>query len=703
MWKQKNNNQKKEYKKYNNRLYFIVTVIFLLLSTLIFQLYVVQVKNHDYYSTMASGQHNISADLTPSRGDIYMTDSANEKIFTIATNKDFALLFFIPKGASNKEKLAEKVYLALYHQEIKEEAEKQIEENEKEELKSEISYINSLDISAEEKEKKINSTKVHFQNRINNQDFKERRDIALNLEIDKKKQEIISSFLKKLRKFNDPYEPITNKLSEEQILNLYRYLASPSDEPLSEDLLTIRNFKVYLEDLSFNDLDLDLEIKENGQIIYPGISQQTEKHRYYPEKSLSSQITGFVRQDENRQIGNYGLEEFFDKELYGSSGSLSGQKSSGSDTLMINNRKYFKAEDGADLVLTIDRPVQFRVCEELEQAASNYEASGGTVIVLEPKTGAIIAMCSYPNFDANEYSEVEDISLFNNPAVFNQFEPGSSFKTITLAIALDEGKVSPDTSYKDEGKIMIEGWPKAIKNSDYSSYGPHGWVNMNTVLAKSLNTGAIYAMKQVGADIFSAYLKDFGFGQKTGIELGSEAKGDINNLLKDNIRQIDAATASFGQGISVSPLQLVMAYGAIANDGVLMKPYLVKEIRFNDDLIEKTQPRVIRRVISQKSASLISGMLVNVIENGHASKAGVEGYYIGGKTGTAQVPEAGGYSEYDFIHNFVGILPIDNPQFVVLTKLDNPQAVRYSADSAAPLFSKISDFLLKYYKVPQER
>jgi cell division protein FtsI/penicillin-binding protein 2 len=146
-----------------------------------------------------------------------------------------------------------------------------------------------------------------------------------------------------------------------------------------------------------------------------------------------------------------------------------------------------------------------------------------------------------------------------------------------------------------------------------------------------------------------------------------------------------------------------MAYGAIANDGVLMKPYLVKEIRFNDDLIEKTQPRVIRRVISQKSASLISGMLVNVIESGHASKAGVEGYYIGGKTGTAQVPEAGGYSEYDFIHNFVGILPIDNPQFVVLTKLDNPQAVRYSADSAAPLFSKISDFLLKYYKVPQER
>ncbi|MCF7795273.1 hypothetical protein K9M50_02860 [Patescibacteria group bacterium] len=701
MWKQKNN-QKKEYKKYNNRLYFVVAIIFLLLGTLIFQLYVVQIKNHDYYSLMASGQHNINADLIPTRGNIYMTDSANEDIFTVATNKDFASLFFIPKEAVNKEKLAEKVYLALYHKNIKEEAIKEVEKEEGKELESELTYINSLNISSEEKKEKINNTKAHFKNRINDQSFKERRNIAINLKIDEKKEEVINSFLKKLRKFNDPYEPITDKLTENDILNLYRYLASPSDEPLNEDLLSIRNFKVYLKDLNFNNLDLDLEIKENGQIIYPGISQQIEKHRYYPEKNVTSQLTGFVRQDENKQIGNYGLEEFFDKELYGSLGSLSGQKSTG-NTVVINNRKYLKVQNGADLVLTIDRPVQFRVCEELEKAVDDYEASGGTVIVLDPKNGAIIAMCSSPNFDANNYSEVEDISLFNNPAVFKQYEPGSTFKTMTMAIALDEGKISPETSYKDEGKIMIEGWHKAIKNSDYSSHGPHGWVNMNTVLAKSLNTGAIYAMKQVGADIFADYLEDFGFGQKTGIELGSEAKGNMNNLLKDNIKQIDAATTSFGQGISVSPLQLIMAYGAIANDGVLMKPYLVKEIKFSDDVIEKTQPRIIRRVISQKSASLVSGMLVNVIESGHASKAAVDGYYIGGKTGTAQVAEDGAYSEDRFIHNFVGILPIDNPQFVVLTKLNDPKTVRYSADSAAPLFGKISDFLLKYYKVPQER
>ncbi|MFP4514490.1 MAG: peptidoglycan D,D-transpeptidase FtsI family protein [Parcubacteria group bacterium] len=702
MWKQKKNNQKKEYKKYNNRLYFVVAVIFLLLSTLVIQLYTVQIKNHDYYSAMASGQHNISADLTPSRGSIYMTDSANEKVFTIATNKDFASLFFIPKEAINKEKLAEKVYLALYHEEIQEEAKKLIKEKEKEDLESEISYINSLDISNGEKQEKINSTKAHFENRVDNQDFKERKDIAISLEIEKEKEEIIDSFLKKLRKFNDPYEPIASKLTEDQIFKLYRYLASTSDEPLAEGLLSIRNFKVYLKDTNYNNLDLDLEIKEDGQIIYPGISQQTEKYRYYPEKNITSQLTGFVRQDQNRQIGNYGLEEFFDKELYGSLGSVSGQKSSG-NTVMISNRQYFKAEDGADLVLTIDRPVQFRVCQELEQAVDDYQADGGTVIVLEPKTGAIIAMCSYPNFDANDYSDVKNISLFNNPAVFEQFEPGSTFKTMTMAIALDGGKVSPDTSYQDEGKIMIEGWHKPIKNSDYSSHGPHGWVNMNTVLAKSLNTGAIYAMKQVGADNFSDYLKDFGFGQKTGIELGSEAKGNMNNLLNNNIREIDAATTSFGQGISVSPLQLIMAYGVIANDGVLMKPYLVKEIRFNDEVVETTQPRVIRRVISQKSASLVSGMLVNVIESGHATKAAVDGYYIGGKTGTAQVAEKGAYSADNYVHNFVGILPIDNPKFVVLTKLNNPKTVKYSADSAAPLFGKISDFLLKYYKVPQER
>ena len=702
MWKQRNSKQKNEYQKNNNRLYIVVAVIFLLAVSLIYQLYILQIKNHDYFSAMASGQHNISAELTPKRGDIYMLDSSSDKKFSIATNRDFALLFFIPKDVDHKEKLAEKVYYGLYHQKVTEEAEKQIKINEQEELNSEISYINSLDISAEEKEVKINSTKIHFQNRINDSNFKEKRDIALNLEIDRKKQEILDLFLKKLKKSNDPYEPVDNKLTEDDILNVYSYLASAQEDPIGKSFLEIRNFKVYLKDLNYDNLDPDIIIDDDARITYPGLSHQIEKYRYYPENSSTSQITGFVRQDEDRQIGNYGLEEFFDKELYGLAGSLSGQKSSG-ETFIVNNRKYLRPEDGADIVLTIDRSVQFKVCQELEQAVDDYDAEGGTVIVLDPKTGAIIAMCSYPNFDANEYSQVEDINLYNNPAVFEQFEPGSTFKTITMAVALDQSKVSPDTTYTDEGQIMIEGWPKPIRNSDFSTHGPHGLVNMNTVLAKSLNTGAIYAMKQVGANTFSKYLKDFGFGQKTGIELGSEASGNIDNLLKNKVKQIDAATASFGQGISVSPLQLIMAYGAIANDGVLMKPYLVKEINFASGLVEQTQPRIIRRVVSQKSASLVSGMLVNVIESGHATKAIVKGYYIGGKTGTAQVAEAGKYSEDNYIHNFVGILPIDNPQFVVLTKLNNPKAVKYSADSAAPLFGKISDFLLKYYKVPQEK
>jgi len=427
-----------------------------------------------------------------------------------------------------------------------------------------------------------------------------------------------------------------------------------------------------------------------------------EKHRYYPEKNIVSQISGFVRKEDGVLKGYYGLEEFFNKELYGSKGSLSGQK--GSDgSVVLNDREYIKPEKGADLILTIDRPVQFRVCQELEEAVDNYKADGGVVIVLNPKSGAILAMCSYPNYDANQYNEVDDISVYNNPAIFEQYEPGSTFKTMTMAIALNENKIVPSTTYKDEGKIMIEGWPKPIRNADFSTHGPHGVVDMNTALAKSLNTGAIFAMKQVGPKTLAEGLKDFGFGQKTGIELGSESRGDIGNLLEDRVKHIDAATASFGQGIAVSPLQLALAYGAIANDGVLMKPYLVKEMHFDGGNIEKTQDRIIRRVISKKSADLVSAMLVNVIESGHAKKAGVEGYYIGGKTGTAQVSYQGGYSEDSYIHNFVGIAPIDNPKFVVLTKLNNPKTVRYSADSAAPLFGKITDFLLKYYGIPQER
>jgi cell division protein FtsI/penicillin-binding protein 2 len=227
---------------------------------------------------------------------------------------------------------------------------------------------------------------------------------------------------------------------------------------------------------------------------------------------------------------------------------------------------------------------------------------------------------------------------------------------------------------------------------------------MSYVLESSLNTGAIFVMQKTGEDIFAEYVKNFGFGEKTGIELETEADGDIKNLLKKNKRPIEVATATFGQGLTVTPLQMAAAYAAIANGGILMKPYLVKEIVKPDGERSLTQPRQIRRVISERTATILSGILVNVVEKGHGTRAGVKGYYIGGKTGTAQVPKkGGGYESNAHVGSFCGYGPVDDPKFVMLVKIDNPRDVEWAESSAAPLFGEIAQFILNYYQVPTER
>jgi cell division protein FtsI/penicillin-binding protein 2 len=227
--------------------------------------------------------------------------------------------------------------------------------------------------------------------------------------------------------------------------------------------------------------------------------------------------------------------------------------------------------------------------------------------------------------------------------------------------------------------------PAEIIYVDFKTKGAHGIVDMNSVLENSLNTGAIFAMRTIGAKNFAEYVKNFGFGEKTGVELGSESAGNIDNLLKKNIREIDAATASFGQGIAVTPLQMLMSYQALANQGLLMKPYIVQEIRHGDGRIEEFKPHALRQVVSSQSANTILAMLVKVVESGHAKGAQIPGYYIGGKTGTAQVATSGGYSTDKFIHTFIGIVPIDNPQIVMLTKIDAPQGAAYAESTAVPL------------------
>ncbi len=430
-----------------------------------------------------------------------------------------------------------------------------------------------------------------------------------------------------------------------------------------------------------------------------GIGFSDEDKRYYPERTAAAHVLGFVGSDESgAPVGRYGIEGWFDERLAGEQGFLESEKDSFGRLIAVGNRTLEPARDGDDLVLTIDRTVEVVACRKLEEWVAQHQAERGVVIILEPKTGAVIAMCGAPTFDPNDYNKVESVDVFNNMAIFGAYEPGSIFKTMTIAGGLDAGLISPTSTFEDTGEVKFGKF--TIRNSDLMA---HGVVTMTEVLSESLNTGLVDVVLKIGPPKFNDLVHDFGFGEKTGIELQTEAAGDVSVLAKKG--QIYAATGSFGQGITVTPLQITAAYAAIANGGVLMKPYIIDEVRTPDGKTEKTEPAVVRRVISERASKLLSGMLVDVVENGHGKRAGVEGYWIGGKTGTAQIPrtDGPGYEQGAAIGSFAGFGPIEDPKFVMLVRVDRPQGVEFAESSAAPLFGDIAKFLLDYYQIPPTR
>lgn len=440
------------------------------------------------------------------------------------------------------------------------------------------------------------------------------------------------------------------------------------------------------------------KVSEIEKLNIAGIKFSSEIKRYYPEKNLFCHLSGFVGYKGKEKIGQYGLEEYYEKALTGIIGNMKAKKTALGSLIFSADYNIEKAKDGADLFLTIDRTIQFKACEELKKSIKEYGAEKGTVIIMEPQTGKILALCNYPDFDPNNYGQTEDLKSFYNQAISDNYEPGSIFKAITMATALDEGAVNPDTTYKDEGFVKIDS--HIIRNSDKKE---HGTVNMTNVLEASLNTGVIFAVRKIGDQNFRKYVEKFGFGKITGIELPGEAEGDTSSLSKKN--EIYSATASFGQGISVTPLQMVNAFSAIANGGKLMKPYLVEKKSYPNGEIEENKPQFIKEVISPSTASALSAMLVSVVENGHGKQAGVKGYYVAGKTGTAQVAKenGGGYEENKSIGSFAGFAPVDNPKFAMLVKIDNPRDITWAESTAAPLFGKLAEFMLSYYQIPPVR
>jgi len=444
---------------------------------------------------------------------------------------------------------------------------------------------------------------------------------------------------------------IPKKIKEkEKTARVLNEILNLSENEILEKIKEDKNFSLIKEKLS------EEEVEKIKNLNLPGIFVESKIGRYYPQKNLASNLVGFV-DAEGR--GRYGLEEYYDEIL----------------------------KKGKNLILTIDYRIQYQAEKLLEKAKENFEIEGGQIIVAEPNSGKIIAFANFPNFDPNSYKEfAKNLEVFKNPGTQNLFEPGSVFKPITMAAALEEGKITPETSYRDPGEIKIDGW--TIRN--YGNRVYPGQITMREVLEKSINTGAVFAKNQIENSTFLSYIQRFGFFEKTGIDL-PEVYSE-NRQLK-NGGEVNFATASFGQGIAITPIQLLRAYCAIANGGKLVSPYLVENFKKEENL---------RKILSQKTVSQLTSMLVSVIENGFGKRAKIPGYYIAGKTGTALQPKFGekGYSEKTW-QTFLGYFPAYNPKILILVKLDNPKT-KTAEYSAVPIFHELADYIIRLYQIPPD-
>lgn len=424
-----------------------------------------------------------------------------------------------------------------------------------------------------------------------------------------------------------------------------------------------------------------------------GVGFEIENKRYYPEGSMSAQLVGFVGSAfDGNPRGYFGLEGYYDRQLRGRVGFLQQAKSASGNPILAGETQRIPPQDGSTLKLHLDRTVQFIIEKKLREGLEKYQAKGGTIIVLNPKNGGILAMASEPSFDPSVYSDYTQ-DRYKNLAISGVYEPGSTFKTIVMAAALEENVVKPDTIFEEKGPIPVGGYFIRTWNNKYN-----GTVTATEILEKSSNVGMVQIEKLMGGEKLLSYIKKFGFGLETGVDLDSEESPALR--LDNEWKEIDYATLSFGQGIAVTPLQMVRAVSVLANGGKLFEPHVVASIISPTGETFDIKPKLVAEIITPVTASVITEMMVQAVDKGEAKFAKPKGYRVAGKTGTAQIPVAGHYDSEKTIASFVGFAPADDPKFVMLVTLREPTTSPWGSETAAPLFFSIAKELFSYYAIP---
>lgn len=485
-------------------------------------------------------------------------------------------------------------------------------------------------------------------------------------------------------------------LTTEQKIEVAHNLAKIINKDNSEPTEVENKIKEkLLQDLYWVLLGNNLKIEEKNKIDklnLPGVGFEQASSRFYPEGSSAAHLLGFVASDpKGDKKGYFGIEGYYDGELRGIPGTVKNEKDALGLPILIGNFFVSDARNGNDLVLNIDRSVQFSVEEALKKGIAKYGAKAASAVVMDPSTGAILALAAFPNYDPLNIVDYPK-EYFKDSVVADQYEPGSTFKVLIMAAAINDDLIKPDTKCDIcNGPIKIGEY--TIRTWDNKYYENS---SMKDVIIHSDNTGMVFVARKLGIDKIYSYLESFGFGKSTNIDLEDESFPPLRP--KKNWKEIDLATASFGQGIAITPIQMVRAVSVIANGGNLVEPHVVKKIDDGKNGFE-IKPKIVKNVIKESTAKTVTEMMVAAVEEGEAKYLKLKGFKVAGKTGTAQIPVAGHYDPNKTIATFVGFAPADNPKFVILVRYDQPSAAIYGAETAAPTFFEIAKDLFSYYKI----
>lgn len=439
---------------------------------------------------------------------------------------------------------------------------------------------------------------------------------------------------------------------------------------------------------------VDTETKETIENRYlRGVGFEEHSVRFYPEGSTAAKLLGFVGKNEKGEsVGSFGLEGYYERILRGKPTIATQIHDAFGRPILAQTNTVENGIQGSNLLLHVDRSVQYLVETKLKEGIEKYGAKGGMVGIMDPKTGGIIAMAAYPSFDPRKYNEF-NYADFVNPFISSSYEPGSTFKPLIMAAAIESGVVKPETKCDIcGGPVEISGYKIKTWNDEYKENA-----TMIDVIQNSDNTGMVFVGRKLGKDRILSYLDKYGMGKMTGIDLQGEMVPTLRP--KDSWQEIDLATVTFGQGISVTPIELLTAVGAIANGGKRMEPHVVAAVENEEGQVIPIPPKVLSQPISEKTAKIMTEIMVNAVDAGESKWAKPKGYRIAGKTGTAQIPVAGHYDPKNTIPSFIGFAPADNPKFIMLVVLNSPTSSIYGSETAAPLFFQIATPLLTYYGI----